>query len=310
MRAFFIIFSVIRGVLRSTVLRIWFFLELSTVSFLLSLIFLKHKTIFKETIKLFLIQALRGIRILLLILFLEIRSSYYIMFFLWLVVLFKISAVPFHMWFLNLRNKISWERILLFLTAIKFIPLIILSRIKRDYTVFFSVLSFFVARVRRVYYSRIKNLMVLSSLYFLGMLFFTINIRNFWLDIILVYRMLFLPIFFIFRNRNNIFYISNWSRGISTLIVFLLIIRLAGLPPFPGFFLKYIWLVEARVDFWSLIIFFIRSRFIIYLYIRFSLKNLLEFSNQLLTNIPLIKTSFVFFWVSILPSFVAIYFCY
>ena len=307
---FFIIFRVIRGLLSSTVLRIWFFLELRTVSFLLGLIFLKHKTIFKETIKLFLIQALRGISILLLILFLEARSSHFIMFFLWLIILFKISAVPFHRWFLNLRNKISWERILLFLTVIKFIPLIILSRIKRDHTTFFAILSFFVARARRLYYTRIKNLIVLSSLYFLGILFFTLNVRNFWLDIILVYRMLFLPLFFIFRNRNNIFYLSSWTRGLSTFIVFLLIIRLAGLPPFPGFFLKYVWLVESRVDFLSLIVFFVRSRFIIYLYIRFTLKNLLEFSNQLLANRSLTKTSFVFFWVSIIPCYIAIYFCY
>lgn len=307
---FFIVFRIIRGLLSSRVLSIWFFLELRTVSFLLGLMFLKHKIIFKETIKLFLIQALRGISILLLILFLEVRSSYLIIFFLWLIVLFKISAVPFHSWFLNLRNKISWERILLFLTAIKFIPLIILSRVKRDYTAFFAVLSFSVARIRRLYYTRVKNLIVLSSLYFLGILFFTFNVRNFWLDMILVYRILFLPLFFIFRNRNNIFYLSSWTGGLSTLIVFLLIIRLAGLPPFPGFFLKYIWLVESRVDFLSLVVFFVRSGFIIYLYIRFSLKNLLEFSNQLLVNRPLIKTSFVFFWFSIIPSYTATYFCY
>lgn len=140
--------------------------------------FIKFTSTSKETIKLFLIQALTGIRILLLLLFSNLYPSYPIRFFIWLVVLLKISAVPFHIWFLNLRSKIPWERMLLFLTVIKFIPLIILRNSYRFYIIFFSNLSLVVSRVRRIYYSRLKNLIVLSSLYFLGILFFLLNLRT------------------------------------------------------------------------------------------------------------------------------------
>ena len=115
LRLFFLIFRVIGGLLRSRIFRVWFFLELSTISFLLNLMITAHKVIVKETIKLFLIQSLRGMRILLFILLAEETSSFLVRLLIWLIVLFKISAVPFHSWFLNLRNKISWERILLFL---------------------------------------------------------------------------------------------------------------------------------------------------------------------------------------------------
>ena len=172
LRIFFLIFRVIGGLFRSRIFRLWFFLELRTISFLLNLLFSKHKTIFKETIKLFLIQSLRGIRILILLLISERGTTLTPNFLIWLVVLFKIRAVPFHRWFLNLRNKISWERMLLFLTVIKFIPLIVLSRCRSWSSEFFRLLSFIVARIRRLLYSGIKKLIVLSSLYFLGMLFF------------------------------------------------------------------------------------------------------------------------------------------
>ena len=305
---FFLIFGVIGGLFRSRIFRVWFFLELSTISFLLNLIITAHKVIVKETIKLFLIQSLSGMRILLFILLAEETSSSLIRLLIWLIVLFKISAVPFHSWFLNLRNKISWERILLFLTIIKFLPLIVLSYTKRNYSVFFRIFSFTVAALRRGFYSRMKNLIVLSSLFFLGILFYTIEISNFWIEIILIYTFIFCPLFLIFRNESNSLFIINWFGGASTFIVFTFIIRLAGLPPFPGFFLKYIWLLESKIDFISLIVFFIGSGFIIYLYIRFSLKNLLEFSNQLVTYSREVKINFLVLWIIVIPAFISVYF--
>lgn len=310
LRIFFILFRVIGGLLSPRIFRIWFFLELSTVSFLLSLLFIKHRAIFKETIKLFLIQSLRGIRVLLLLLLSEGRLSLRPNFLIWLVVLFKIRAVPFHSWFLNLRNKMSWERMLMFLTIIKFIPLIILSSCRRSCSEFFRALSLVVSSLRRVYYSSIKKLIVFSSLYFLGMLFFSINLRRIWFEIIVVYRLMFLPLFFVFRNINNIFFLERWLKGLSTAVTFLVIIRLAGLPPFPGFFLKYFWLVSLRIDFWSLIIFFLRSRLIIYLYISFAIKNLLEVSNQLWVSDSSLKISFFLLWFFITPAYISIYFCF
>ena len=307
---FFLGFRVVRGLFSSRILRIWFFLELGTISFLLNLLFIKHKEIFKETIKLFLIQSLRGIRILFLLLISESSLSFSFNFLIWLVVLFKIRAIPFHSWFLNLRNKISWERIILFLTLIKFVPLIILFRFRRLYSVFFRILSFIIARVRSLYYSRIKKIIVFSSLYFLGIIFYSINFNRFWFEIISVYRIIFLPLFYIIRNVNNIFFLENWFSGLSTFSIFLFIIRLAGLPPFPGFFLKYFWLIEVRINFWSLIIFFLRSSLIIYLYIRFSIKNLLEISSQLWVDGRPLKTRFFLFLFIVTPAFISVYFCF
>ena len=310
LRIFFIVFSIISGLLSSRVLRIWFFLELSTISFFINLIFVKHKAMYKETMKLFLIQSLRGIRILLILLISERSTSLGINFLIWLVILFKIRAVPFHSWFLSLRNIISWERVILFLTIIKFIPLMILSNCRRPSSTFFRIIAFIVARIRRLFYSRIKKLIVLSSLYFLGILFFSINLTNVWLEIILVYRLMFLPLFFVFRNRNTILFFESWINGLSTLILFLIIIRLAGLPPFPGFFLKYFWLLELKIDFWSLIIFFLRSRLIMYLYIRFTIKNLLEVSNQVWVPAGSLKINFFLLWFFTAPAFISIYFCF
>ena len=249
-------------------------------------------------------------RVLLLLLFSERRTSSSLNILIWLVILFKIRAVPFHTWFLRLRNNISWERIILFLTLIKFIPLIILSNVRRFYSVFFSILSFGISSIMSLYYSRIKKLIVLSSLHFLGILFFSINLKNVWFEMITVYRIIFFPLFFIFRNINNMFFLESWFKGMSTFFIFLLIIRLAGLPPFPGFFIKYFWLVEVNIDFWSLTIFFFRSSLIIYLYIRFIIKNLLEVSNNLWIRRGPLKTRVFIFIFFIFPAYLSIYFCF
>lgn len=309
LRFFFIRFSAIRGLLSSKIFRVWFFLELGTISFLFNLITQDHAPILKESIKIFLIQSLRGMGILVLILIQEIRSSFSLRFILWIVIILKMGTVPFHLWFLNLRNKLSWERIFLFLTLIKFLPLIILSNLKTQYSSFFRILAFIVTSLRRIYYWRIKNLIVLSSMYFTGIIILLLGFSNFWFDIIIVYILIILPVFLIFKNNNNSHFLINWFKGASRLIIFLSFINLVGLPPLPGFFLKYIWLIGVEIDFFSIVIFFLRSRIILYLYISFLLKNLLEFSKQRIIRKELIiKTSISIILVFITIFYTPIYF--
>ena len=61
---------------------------------------------YKEIMKLFLIQALRGMVLLISLLLIEVYESSAIGPFASMILVFKIGAVPFHFWLLRLAPKI------------------------------------------------------------------------------------------------------------------------------------------------------------------------------------------------------------
>ena len=108
--------SVTQGLLRSNFLRIWVFLELGTLSYLFYLFSDRENFIFKEGIKLFLIQALRGLQILISLLQLVLLQSELLTFFTVQIIMFKIGAAPFYGWLLNF-NFLGVFRVLRFIDA-------------------------------------------------------------------------------------------------------------------------------------------------------------------------------------------------
>ena len=85
-----------QGILSISFLGVWVFLELRTVRFLFFLFASIKNIIIKERIKLFLVQALSGLLILILIVQKEFLNHELLVFLVALVILFKIRAAPFH----------------------------------------------------------------------------------------------------------------------------------------------------------------------------------------------------------------------
>ena len=283
LRLYIVVASVTQGLLRSNFLRIWVFLELRTLSYLFYLFSDRENFIFKEGIKLFLIQALRGLLILISLLQLELLQSEPLTFFTVLIIIFKIGAAPFYGWLLRLINQLSWNSFFVFITAIKFIPLIILRNLNFSFLEVFRVLGFIGASYIRLYLRNLKCLVLASSLFFLRILFTILSARDYWFQLLVIYS----SIFFLLRgyfslsdgelSRNQLQILGGGNRFIGPM----LLINLAGLPPLPGFFLKVLWLLTTEARFFLLLVFTISSVLIMYIYLSFALKSLVGFSAAL-----------------------------
>ncbi len=289
-------FRVFQGLLRTSFLSIWVFLELRTIRFLFYLFCRKKNIITKERLKLFLIQALSGLLILILILQKEFFRRKLVRVFIRLIIIFKIRAAPFHGWLLSFINEIVWDVIFIFLTLIKFIPLIILRRLNLKSLEIFTVLSFLVAAIRRVYLTNLKKLSLISSVFFLGIIYSLIKTSVFWVELLVTYRVIFGGIVLYFLRSNEILRRRQIhpSGRIIRVIGFIILINIAGLPPLPGFFLKLIWLLQANISLISILIFIRASRLIIFIYLSFSLKILREINSEFLINFQINFTRFIF----------------
>ncbi len=161
-----------------------------------------------------------------------------------------------------------------------------LTRLNLSSIEVFSLLSFLGAALRRLYLTNLKKLSIISSVFFLGMLYALINYTNLWVDLLITYRFIFYAIVLYFLKSNEVLRRRqiHSSGRISSIIGFIMLINMAGLPPFPGFFLKIIWLIQANLSLISFLVFIGSSALIIFIYLSFGLKILREINSEFYIN--------------------------
>ena len=112
------------------------------------------------------------------------------------------------------------------------------------------------------------------------MIFLVLGYSQFWVPIMVVYILIFTPILLLFDEGSvglgDLKRLRGGNR--SSVPIMIIIFNMAGLPPFPGFFLKLLWLVQYRIDLLSLSLFFFTSALVVYMYLRFRIKSLSRIS--------------------------------
>lgn len=215
-----------------------------------------HKNLFSSeaSLKYFLIQALASTTLLFSIIsiYLTTEISTFIeneifSFLIRSSILIKIGAAPFHFWFPGVIEGLNWLNCLLLITWQKIAPLILLSYCLK-LNVFSSsivILSVIIGSLGGLNQTSLRKLIAYSSINHLGWIIAAIAVReNLWINYFLIYSFLSSCLIFTF-NSSQIFHINQrfftlnknpWLK-FST-ILFLL--SLGGLPPFLGFFPKWI----------------------------------------------------------------------
>lgn len=159
----------------------------------------------------------------------------------------KSGAAPFHFWFPEVIEGLSWFNGLILITWQKIAPLILISyNFCYNFFIISIILSILIGSLGGLNQTSIRKLMAFSSINHLGwILLAIINNELLWITYFLLYSLLSISIIIIFNNFklfyfNQIFNISIINPIIKFLI-FLNLLSLGGLPPFLGFLPK--WLV-------------------------------------------------------------------
>ncbi len=161
--------------------------------------------------------------------------------------LLKRGAAPFHFWFPEVIEGLSWINGLILITWQKIAPLILISyNFIYNFFIISIILSILIGSLGGLNQTSIRKLIAFSSINHLGwILLAIINNEILWITYFLIYSLLSFSIVLIFNNFklfyfNQIFNISIIN-PIVKLLIFLNLLSLGGLPPFLGFLPK--WLV-------------------------------------------------------------------
>lgn len=213
----------------------------------------------------------RGLILIVIFIFL-MRVSYILLVLIYfLALLIKLGGVPFHNWYLKLVQKLSWEIIWVLSVWQKLIPLLILSKPRFNLMLLASVLRVALSSISRISQKNIKKILGLSSIFSLGWILASFELRKtIWLQFILGYgvRLAILLGRFVLRNHGISQNFNKAFRSSHLVIFFSGFLMLRGIPPFVGFFLKILILFDLiHLSLILVLVFLVFSVILIFVYL-------------------------------------------
>nr|YP_009236665.1 NADH dehydrogenase subunit 2 [Acraea zetes]AMJ17134.1 NADH dehydrogenase subunit 2 [Acraea zetes] len=290
---FILFFSTMISISANSWLGCWIGLEINLLSFIPLMSSPLNLINSEASLKYFLTQSIASINFLFSILLnLILFNMFYFHNLLSIMInstlLMKMGSVPFHFWFPNIMEGLSWLNNFILMTWQKISPMILLSYYMNiNYLIFIMILNVMIGAIGSFNQTSLRKLMAFSSINNLGWMISTLLIsENLWLTYFMFYSMfLFISCFLFFIT--NMFYINQlYNFNFNYLIKFSIMLNflsLGGLPPFLGFFPK--WLVINYLIFNNLF-------FITFIFIMFSLILLFVY-------IRIIYSSFMFYFIKL-----------
>nr|YP_010022719.1 NADH dehydrogenase subunit 2 [Polleniopsis mongolica]QOP39567.1 NADH dehydrogenase subunit 2 [Polleniopsis mongolica] len=236
----------------------WMGLEINLLSFIP--LMSDNKLMSTESsLKYFLTQALASsvflfAVILFLLNFNKMNSNYFMEMMIFSSLLLKMGAAPFHFWFPNVMEGLSWLNTLILMTWQKIAPLMLISYIILKSLIMTSIiLSSLIGALGGLNQTSLRKLMAYSSINHLSwMLAAMYNSNLLWMTYFVFYSFLTFIMIFMFNmfkisHMNQLFSLFFNSK-IMKFFLFFNLLSLGGLPPFMGFFPKWIVIQHLTIN--------------------------------------------------------------
>nr|QNV49137.1 NADH dehydrogenase subunit 2 [Drino sp. PH-2020] len=260
----------------------WMGLEINLLSFIP--LMSDNKLMSTESsLKYFLIQTLASSMFLFSIILFLLNSNYiYMNYFMEMMILssllLKSGAAPFHFWFPNVMEGLSWMNSLILMTWQKIAPLMLISYIISKPIIIMSIiLSTLIGSLGGLNQTSLRKLMAYSSINHLGWMLISMYSNNtLWMTYFMFYSFLSFSMIFLF-NMFKISYINQlfslfFHSKIMKFFLFFNLLSLGGLPPFMGFLPKWmtIQMLIMNNQLFLLIFMTLMTLITLYFYIRLS----------------------------------------
>nr|YP_009434362.1 NADH dehydrogenase subunit 2 [Athetis lepigone]ATE89005.1 NADH dehydrogenase subunit 2 [Athetis lepigone]ATE89018.1 NADH dehydrogenase subunit 2 [Athetis lepigone]ATE89031.1 NADH dehydrogenase subunit 2 [Athetis lepigone]ATE89044.1 NADH dehydrogenase subunit 2 [Athetis lepigone]ATE89057.1 NADH dehydrogenase subunit 2 [Athetis lepigone] len=247
---FILFFSTLISISSNSWFGCWIGLEINLLSFIPLISNSNNLLASEASLKYFLTQSIASINFLFIILIKMIfmknfEMNNFISIMMNSSMLMKMGSAPFHFWFPNIIEGLSWFNSFILMTWQKITPLIILSYyLNKNFIIIIILMNIIIGAIGGLNQTSLRKLMAFSSINNLGWMISSIMIsETLWFFYIFMYSFMISIMCFLFYMLNMFFinqlFINNMNFfiKINLLINFL---SLGGLPPFIGFFPKWI----------------------------------------------------------------------
>nr|YP_009353197.1 NADH dehydrogenase subunit 2 [Rhombodera valida]AOY36177.1 NADH dehydrogenase subunit 2 [Rhombodera valida] len=281
----------------------WMGLEINLLSFIPLLSSNKNMLFTEASLKYFLIQAIASSTLLFLIL---LKTNIHEMFYLtkistWndyimIPLLMKIAATPFHWWLPSVVEGLSWMNCFIILSIQKIAPLMLISYMLTNnfFIQIMIISSAFMGAIGGLNQISLRKILSFSSINHIGWMLTTMILgTNLWLMYFTIYTINITSIMSL-TATTNLSYISQSFNSMSNqkiikFMLFITLLSLGGLPPFLGFFPKWItiqFMTQNLMIFTSTIL-IMSSLLTLYYYMRIMYTTLMISNSEISWIIPI-----------------------
>nr|QKY63791.1 NADH dehydrogenase subunit 2 [Triatoma barberi] len=280
-----------------TWLGMWMGLEMNLISFIPLLYKSKNMSSSESCMIYFLIQSLGSILMLISVL---INSSIVISpimgeelvnMALLLSMMIKLGVPPFHFWFPEILEKMSWMNCTILMTWQKIAPLCVMSyMINSTILPLIIALSTITGAIGGLNQTSLRKILGYSSISHLGWMIACMKFNNeFWLKYLIIYSIIIMMMTSMFDSYSSFFInqvINSSPSFMEKSLIIILFMSLGGLPPFIGFLPKLL-VIQSMINSNSTMIMFIMIMSILitlFYYIRLISSTLLIYSTSIKWN--------------------------
>nr|YP_009590045.1 NADH dehydrogenase subunit 2 [Magicicada septendecim]YP_009590058.1 NADH dehydrogenase subunit 2 [Magicicada neotredecim]AWV83484.1 NADH dehydrogenase subunit 2 [Magicicada neotredecim]AWV83497.1 NADH dehydrogenase subunit 2 [Magicicada septendecim]QBM07964.1 NADH dehydrogenase subunit 2 [Magicicada septendecim]QBM07977.1 NADH dehydrogenase subunit 2 [Magicicada septendecim]QBM07990.1 NADH dehydrogenase subunit 2 [Magicicada septendecim] len=297
----FLFFGIVLSISSNNWLGCWMGIEMNMVSFLPFMMNKMSVYSSESMIKYFIIQSMGSSLLFLFVVILGM--SFQMKYFIMVSLMIKIGCPPFHYWYVSVIDGLSWLVSFLIMTVQSIIPIILLSYLDMS-LILFIVLSCFWGSLGGLCYSSIRKILAYSSIYNLSWIFSGVMLMNYmWLVYFLIYSLsLFLTCYLFWTNNmnylNQIFILFN--NKITSLMLMVIFMSMGGLPPFLGFFPKFMMIYCLLINkmYFLCLILVMTALLVLFYYLRVVMTGLMM--NNVSLKLSIFKLNNTFFMVNFL----------
>nr|UOU84915.1 NADH dehydrogenase subunit 2 [Microchrysa flavicornis] len=264
----------------SSWLSAWMGLEINLLSFIPLMSNNKNSMTTETALKYFLTQAIASSIFLVAVILSMLKISFYPSLnyntLIIIALLIKSGTAPFHFWFPSVMDGLSWFNSIILMTWQKIAPMILISYIYMfNFMIYFIIASAIIGAIGGLNQTSIRKLMAFSSINHIGWMIAAMSESNkLWLVYFLFYTFLSTTVILVFNyykifHLNQVYSLFN-SSSIMKFSLFVNLLSMGGLPPFLGFFPK--WIVIQQLTMTNqltlMFILILTSLITLYFYIR------------------------------------------
>nr|UKG19014.1 NADH dehydrogenase subunit 2 [Dendrolimus punctatus] len=277
---FILIFSTLISISSNSWFGCWIGLEINLLSFIPLISNSNNLLMSEASLKYFLTQSIASINLLFSILMkMILLKNFDLNNFLSIMInsslLMKMGSAPFHFWFPNIVEGLSWFNNFILMSWQKITPMILLSYyMNNNFLLIMMMINIMIGAIGGLNQTSLRKLMAYSSINNLGWMIFAIMIsENLWIFYFTTYSFLISIMIFLFYNLNMFFINQLFINNMNSMIknnLFINFLSLGGLPPFIGFLPKWIiinFLINNKMFLLSFI-FIMMSLIMLFFYIR------------------------------------------
>nr|ATL58817.1 NADH dehydrogenase subunit 2 [Stephanitis chinensis] len=273
------IMSTLMVVSSSKWLSMWMGMEINLMMTIPFLFQNKSKMLSEKIMCYFLTQVMASILMLTTMLLMNMNDNimlYKMM--LTISMMIKLGMPPFHMWMPEMMNKINWIMLGFMVTLQSVNPLVVTSQILENNLLLplIMIISASIGSLSGVNNLLLNKIMVYSSMNHLSWMTMCMMMMNtLWIKYFAVYSMITLTLCFMFNNK-LIFYVNQFNMNNNNymkMMIAMMMLNLGGMPPFPGFFIKWMTMesiMKYNYMYFTLLIMVICSMVTLLFYMRLS----------------------------------------